>query len=94
MAGVTAKCKISGNGAGGLTGGPSIFLEIQANLYHPGIGRMFPEKMVKICSVVAKLLLLICLRTNSSPPTIEKIALPAYPIIFCENNHGPVFEPE
>ena len=67
MAGVTAKCKKSENGAGGLTGGPSIFLEIQANLYHLGIGRMFPEKIVKIYSVVAKLLLLICLRTNSSP---------------------------
>ena len=71
MAGVTDKCKISGNGAGGLTGGSSIFLEIQANLYHPGIGRMFPEKMVKICSVVAKLLLLICLRTNSSPQQLK-----------------------
>ena len=66
MAGVTAKCKISGNGARGLTGAKYL-LEIQANLYHPGIGRMFPEKMIKICSVAAKLLLLICLRTNSSP---------------------------
>ena len=85
MAGVTAKYEISGNGAGGLTGGSSNFLEIQATLYHAGIGRMFPEKIVKICSVVAKLLLLICLRAKSSPPTIEKIALPAYPIILCEN---------
>ena len=68
MAGVTSKCKISGNGAGErLTGGPSIVLEIQANLYHPGIGRMVPEKMVKICSMVTKLLLLICLKTKSSP---------------------------
>ena len=64
MAGVTAKCKISENGAGGLTREPSIFLQIQANLYHPDIGRMFPEKMVKICSAVVKVLLLICLRTN------------------------------
>ena len=64
MAGVTAKCKISGNGAGGLTEGPSIFLQIQANLYHPDIGRMFPEKNLKICSAVVKLLLLICLRIN------------------------------
>ena len=40
-------------------GRPSIVLEIQANLYHPGIERMFPEKIVKVCSVVAKLLLLI-----------------------------------
>ena len=75
-------------------GRPSIVLEIQANLYHPGIGRMFPEKMVKICSVVTKLLLLVCLRTTSSPPTIEKIGRPAYPITFCENNQGPFFEPE
>ena len=94
MARVTSKCKKSKYGARGLTGGPSNFLEIQANLYHPGIGRMFPEKILKICSVVTKLLLLICLKTNLSPPTIEKIALPTYPIIFCENNQRLFFEPE
>ena len=59
-------------GRGGLTGGPSNFLDIQANLYHPGIGRMFPEKIVKICSVVAKLLLLICLKTKSPPQQLKK----------------------
>jgi hypothetical protein len=59
-----------------------------------GIGRMFSEKVVKICSAVAKLLLLVCLRTNLSPQTNKKIALPTYRIIFCKNNHGPFFEPE
>ena len=57
---------------GGAHGGAKYFLEIQANLYHPGIGRMFPEKMVKVCSVVTKLLLLICLKTNSSPQQLKK----------------------
>ncbi len=47
-------------GRGGSRGGLSIFLEIQEQVFNRGIGRMFPEKMVKIRSVVPELLLLIC----------------------------------
>ena len=48
MAGVTDKCKIVEMGRGGAHGGAKYFLKIQANLSYPGIGRMFPEKIVKI----------------------------------------------
>jgi hypothetical protein len=84
IAGVTSKCKINENEAGRLTGGAKQFFGNPSDLYHPGIGRMFPEKMVKICSVVVKLLLLICLRTKSSPQQLKKSLFPTYPIIFCE----------
>ena len=37
-----------------------------------GIGCMLSEKVAKICSAVAKLMLLACLRTNLAPKEIKK----------------------
>ena len=44
--------------------------------------RTFPEKMVKICSIAAELLLFSCLTTNLFPCAMTKIALPTDPTIL------------